>query len=195
MLSPESNGTDNQKDSAGGKLAGIMFATIFDAYGFEPPASNEANADNEETLNFIQQYAENFKVFQVIIMYFFVCGGLVLIGIGIFAWLRYVLCLDPTIKPTPPNNTFHSLLEGEAKQNKLRFLRIGSCLVFGTGTALLATIVLTPNANILGQTAWTIAILAFVYLLVLALDQIPKRQREVSHVEPRRKNTFIGNKA
>lgn len=146
------NVTDEQYESAQLSIDTELFKAIFDGYNFEPPKNpNElagATPNLEETLNVY------YSVFQLVFGYFFICAGIVVISCAVLSWL--------------------SLLKGQDREARHRYVGIIANLAIGTGLTLMATMVLTNAADILGESPWTLPLLVFVLLIALVVNHLPR---------------------
>lgn len=145
LLSPASNSTDGMKAAAEDKIGAELFKAIFDGYGFEPPQTN-----NTSPRSFEDFYNTYYEVFALIFVYFFICAGLVLITLAVLE--------------------LPSLLKGEGRESRLRYIGIISNFVLGTSLTLLSTMVLTAAADNLGKSMWTLPLPTLVLLILMMLN-------------------------
>jgi hypothetical protein len=149
FLNPAStNVTADQYGNATQSLLIDLLEIVFDGYGFKPP---ETEAVNQTYIEIFNSY---FGVFDLIFAYFFISAGIVLISLGVLAWI--------------------SLLKQKGHNSKLRYVGIISNIVFGIGLALVSTLVLNfTDADNLGESVWTLPILVFVLFITLILNHVP----------------------
>jgi hypothetical protein len=141
------NLSDNETVQLEGNIYIRLLKIIFDGYGFQPPESAlEATENPEQILNIY------YRVFELVFGYFFICAGLVLIFLGVLSWLSHSKGLHES----------RSHLGG-----------IISKFVIGLGLVLLSTMDLTPSADALGGSAWTLPLLFFLLAIALTLNHIP----------------------
>jgi hypothetical protein len=153
-----------------------LLQIIFDGYGFKLPESDEIDENGGSSTILDLYYSE----FDLVFGYFFVSAGLVLIFLGILSWLSHSKGLHES----------RSHLGG-----------IISKFVIGLGLVFLSTMNLTPAANILGPSAWTLPLLFFLLAIALILNHIPWSNFRKSKGglpfsnqtnNPRRQNGFHG---
>jgi hypothetical protein len=146
------------------EILSILWESIFNGYGFEPPVSGDGT---EEAITTIAQFNDKVQeyenVFTLIFAYFYICSGLVLISISVLSWL--------------------SLLREERKGPESRRAWIGiiSNFVLGVGSCLLSIMVglpQDPNGNDsldrLGDSAWPLPVMVFILFIALLLNHIPR---------------------
>jgi hypothetical protein len=152
LLSPSSNATGDQQMNATQNIQTELFKIIFDGYDFEPPETDETTT---QTLD--EVWNSYYSVFELVFGYFFICAGLVLIFIGILSWL--------------------TLLKGEGRPSRCRYVGIISNFALGMGLTLLSVMVLTQAADNLGESVWTLPLLVFVLAIALVLNHTPRRMK------------------
>lgn len=156
------NVTVEQHTNATFEILSILYESIFNGYGFEPPVSGDGI---EEAITTIAQFNDKVQeyenVFTLIFAYFYICSGLVLISISVLSWL--------------------SLLKEERKGPESRRAWIGiiSNFLLGVGSCLLSIMVgLNPDVNSsadkLGESAWPLPVMVFVLFIALLLNHIPR---------------------
>ena len=123
-----------------------LLKLVFDGYGFEPP---EETAESEDPLAIINAY---YDVFKLVFDYFAIAAGLVVIFLGILAWLSH----------SKGRHASRAYLGG-----------IISKFVIGLGLVLLSTMTLSDAADNLGESAWTLPLMLFVLFIALIFDHLP----------------------
>jgi hypothetical protein len=158
------NVTAEQVTNSTIEILSILYESIFNGYGFEPPVSGDGTEEAITTLaQFNDKVQEYENVFTLIFGYFYICSGLVLISISVLSWL--------------------SLLREERKGPESRRAWIGiiSNFVLGVGSCLLSIMVglpQDPNGNDsldkLGDSAWPLPVMVFILFIALLLNHIPR---------------------
>jgi hypothetical protein len=137
-FSPESNATEAQMNDSLEKIVLALAKAVFDGYQFEPP--NEIEGENpQDTIN------AYYAVFELVFGYFYICAGVVLIGLAVLSLL--------------------SMHKDGSSAHWRRYVGIGTNLLLGLGLALLSTMVLTDNADVLGESPWPLPLLVFVLII------------------------------
>jgi len=134
----------------------LLFRTVFDAYGFEP-SHIPATMEDDPSTAIPAIYDAYLKVFKFLFGYFFTCGGLTLIWIGVLSWLSM------------------SNIEYRARW---RFVAIATNILLGVGLCLLTLLILTDAALTLGMSPWTITICVFVFMIAIIVDQVVKNKMQ-----------------
>ena len=93
-----------------------------------------------------------YAVFELVFGYFFIAGGLVVIFLGILAWLSH----------SKGRHESRSYLGG-----------IISKFIIGLGLVFLSTMVTNDSADNLGESAWTLPLVFFLLIIALILDHLP----------------------
>ncbi|KAI9738088.1 MAG: hypothetical protein M1818_005516 [Claussenomyces sp. TS43310] len=148
IINPTSNSTDGEQSSAAWRIIGLSLKVVFEGYGFVPPVEDENFGGLQDVVTLLNTY---FSIFDLCFGYVFVSAGGLLIGLAILFILR----------------------SEKAKRRKLSAFNVavGSKICIGLGLLLLGTMVLTPAAETLGESAWTLPIL----VLVLGIGKLPAR--------------------
>ncbi|KAH7379975.1 bacterial low temperature requirement A protein-domain-containing protein [Cadophora sp. MPI-SDFR-AT-0126] len=150
----DNSSTPAQSSLAIGEIQVLLFRTVFDAYGFEPAKIPPAIGE-DSSADILAIYDAYLTVFKFLFGYFFTCGGLTLIWIGVLSWLSM------------------SNLEYRARW---RFVAIATNILLGVGLCLLTLLILTDAALTLGTSPWTITICVFVFMIAIIVDQVVKNK-------------------
>lgn len=129
----------------------LLFSTVYDAYGFQPPDFSEHGVPAEVEQVFIAYY----NVFEFLFGYFYICGGLTLIMIAGLS------CIS---------------MSETGQARKWKFLTIFTNVLLGLSLCLLSLLTKTDAAFTLGASPWTITVCVFVLFIAIVVDQISKRK-------------------
>jgi hypothetical protein len=145
--SPNATSAEMKQDALGIILG--LLRTIFNGYGFEPP---ESAVSSDDAIVLIDAY---YSVFELVFGYFFISAGLVLILLAVLSWLSHS----------------NGLYESRAHLGG-----IVCKVVIGVGLVFLSLMVMSENADKLGESPWTLPLLFFLLLIALILQHLPYTQ-------------------